>query len=129
MRTLEGRVGGVIGQGVNSSGAPNTVATPVQQYWEHLRSQGIVESVIYDGGYWKLRQMSLGYDFTRFVPGKWPIKGVKLDVVASNVLIIKKWIDNIDPETFGYASDNQVGLESPGLPSTRGIGFNLNIKF
>lgn len=129
MRTLEGRVGGVIGQGVNSSGAPNTVATPVQQYWEHLRSQGIVESVIYDGGYWKLRQMSLGYDFTRFVPGKWPIKGLKLDLVASNVLIIKKWIDNIDPETFGYASDNQVGLESPGLPSTRGIGFNLNIKF
>lgn len=129
MRTLEGRVGGVIGQGVNSSGAPNIVATPVQQYWEHLRSQGIVESVIYDGGYWKLRQMSLGYDFTRFLPGKWPIRGLKLDVVASNVLIIKKWIDNIDPETFGYASDNQVGLESPGLPSTRGIGFNLNIKF
>ena len=129
MRTLEGRTGGVIGQGVNSSGAPNTVAAPVQTYWEHLRSQGIVESVIYDGGYWKLRQMSLGYDFTRFIPGKWPIKGLKLDVVASNVLIIKKWIDNIDPETFGYASDNQVGLESPGLPSTRGIGFNLNIKF
>ena len=129
MRTLEGRVGGVIGQGVNSSGAPNTVATPVQQYWEHLRSQGIVESVIYDGGYWKLRQMSLGYDLTRLIPATWPIKGLKLDVVASNVLIIKKWIDNIDPETFGFASDNQVGLESPGLPSTRGIGFNLNIKF
>ena len=129
MRTLEGRVGGVIGQGVNAAGNPNTVAAPVQTYWEHLRSQGIVESVIYDGGYWKLRQMSLGYDFTKFLPGKWPIKGLKLDVVASNVLIIKKWIDNIDPETFGYASDNQVGLESPGLPSTRGIGFNLNIKF
>jgi len=129
MRTLEGRTTGVIGQGVNAAGNPNTVAAPVQTYWEHLRSQGIVESVIYDGGYWKLRQMSLGYDLTRFIPAKWPIKGLKLDVVASNVLIIKKWIDNIDPETFGYASDNQVGLESPGLPSTRGIGFNLNIKF
>ncbi|HEX6848119.1 MAG TPA: outer membrane beta-barrel protein, partial [Chitinophagaceae bacterium] len=127
--TLEGRVGGVIGQGVNSSGNPNIVATPVQTYWEHLRSQGIVEAVIYDGGYWKLRQMNLGYDFTRFLPGKWPIKGVKLDLVASNVLIIKKWIDNIDPETFGFASDNQVGLESPGVPTTRGIGFNLNIRF
>jgi TonB-linked SusC/RagA family outer membrane protein len=129
MRTLEGRTGGVIGQGVNAAGAPNTVAAPVQTYWEHLRSQGIVESVIYDGGYWKLRQMSLGYDLSRFVPAKWPIKGLKLDVVASNVLIIKKWIDNVDPETFGYASDNQVGLESPGVPSTRGIGFNLNVKF
>ena len=127
--TLEGRVGGVTGNGVNQSGTPNTVATPVQLYWEHLRSQQIVEAVIYNGGYWKVRQIGIGYDFTKFIPAKWPVKGVKLDFVANNVLIIKKWIDNIDPETFGYSSDNQVGLESPGLPSTRGLGLNLNIKF
>jgi TonB-linked SusC/RagA family outer membrane protein len=127
--TLEGRVGGVIGQGVNQSGAPNIVAAPVQTYWEHLRSQQIVEAVIYDAGYWKLRQITLGYDFTKFLPAKFPVKGVKLDFVANNVLIIKKWVDNIDPETFGFGSDNQVGLESPGLPTTRGLGFNLNIKF
>lgn len=128
-RSLEGRVGGVIGAGVNQSGGVNTVATPVQQYWEHLRSQQIIESVIYNGGYWKLRQLGLGYDFTKFIPAKWPIKGVKLDFVANNVFIIKKWVDNIDPETFGFGSDNQVGLESPGLPTTRGMGVNLNIKF
>lgn len=127
--TLEGRVGGVVGNGVNPAGGTNTVAAPVQTYWEHLRSQQIVEAVIYNGGYWKLRQITLGYDFTRYVPENWPVKGVKLDFVANNVLIIKKWVDNIDPETFGFASDNQVGLESPGLPSTRGLGFNLNIKF
>jgi len=129
MATLEGRVDSVLGDGVSAGGGVNTKRAAVQTYWEHLRSQQIVEPVIYDGGYWKLRQISLGYDFTRFVPGKWPIKGVKLDFVASNVLIIKKWVDNIDPESFGFASDNQVGLESPGLPTTRGMGFNLNIKF
>ncbi|MEP6725007.1 MAG: SusC/RagA family TonB-linked outer membrane protein [Bacteroidota bacterium] len=128
--TLEGRTGGVTGKGVYYvGGATNTSVTPVQTYWEHLRSQQIIEPVIYNGGYWKLRQVSLGYDFTRYVPAKWPIKGLKLDFVASNVLIIKKWVDNIDPESFGFASDNQVGLESPGLPTTRGIGLNLNIKF
>ncbi len=127
--TLEGREGGVTGKGVNLSGGTNTAVAPVQTYWEHLRSQALVEAVVYDGGYWKLRQITLGYDFSRFVPAKWPIKGVKLDFVANNVAIIKKWIDNIDPETFGYSSDNLVGLESPGLPSTRGLGFNLNIKF
>ncbi|MGZ8524388.1 MAG: SusC/RagA family TonB-linked outer membrane protein [Chitinophagaceae bacterium] len=127
--TLEGRTGGVIGKGVNSAGAVNTVAAPVQTYWEHLRSQQIVESVVYNGGYWKLRQISLGYDFTKYIPSKWPVKGLKLDFVANNVLMIKKWVDNIDPESFGFASDNQVGLESPGLPTTRGIGLNLNIKF
>jgi hypothetical protein len=127
--TLEGRVDSVLGDGVNTGGGVNTKRAAVQTYWEHLRSQQIVEPVIYDGGYWKLRQITLGYDFTRFVPGKWPIKGVKLDFVASNVLILKKWVDNIDPESFGFASDNQVGLESPGLPTTRSLGFNLNIKF
>lgn len=127
--TLEGREGGVIGKGVNSSGANNTAVAPVQTYWEHLRSQQIIEPVIYNGGYWKLRQITLGYDFSRFLPAKWPVKGAKLDFVANNVLIIKKWVDNIDPETFGYGSDNMVGLESPGLPTTRSLGLNLNIKF
>ncbi len=127
--TLTGRVGGVTGVGVNQSGGVNTAVAAVQTYWEHLRSQQIVEPVIYNAGYWKLRQISLGYDFTRFVPTKWPIKGLKLDFVANNVLIIKKWVDNIDPESFGFASDNNVGLESAGVPTTRGLGLNLNVKF
>ena len=127
--TLVGRAGGVTGVGVNAAGTPNTAVTPVQTYWEHLRSQQIVEPVIYNGGYWKLRQISIGYDFTKFIPAKCPVKGLKLDFVANNVLIIKKWVDNIDPESFGFGSDNQVGLESAGIPTTRGIGLNLNIKF
>jgi hypothetical protein len=127
--TLEGREGGVIGVGVNNDGATNTVVAPVQTYWEHLRSQAIVEPVIYNGGFWKLRQISLGYDFTKLVLSKWPVKGVALNFVANNVLIIKKWIDNIDPETFGYSSDNLIGMESTGLPTTRGLGLNLNVKF
>jgi hypothetical protein len=129
MRTLEGREGGVTGDGVNQAGDPNEAIAPVQTYWEHLRSQQIIESVIYDGGYWKLRQVTLGYDFSKYLPAKWPIKGVRLNLVANNLLIIKKWVDNIDPETFGFGSDNQVGLESPGMPTSRGIGLNLNVKF
>lgn len=128
--TLEGRESGnVIGKGVTQSGAENTAPAKVQTYWEHLRSQQIVESVVYNGGYWKVRQASLGYDFTRYIPVKWPVKGLKLDFVANNLLIIKKWVDNIDPESVGYGTDAMVGLESPGLPTTRGLGVNLNIKF
>ena len=96
--TLQGReTGFATGEGVNQAGNTNNAKAAVQTYWEHLRSQQIIEPVIYNGGFWKLRQISLGYDFTKFVPGKWPIKGLKLDFVAYNVLIIKKWVDNIDP--------------------------------
>jgi hypothetical protein len=129
-RTLEGReTGYVIGDGVTQTGEKNTAQAAVQTYWEHLRTQQIVESVIYNAGYWKIRQVSLGYDFTKYLPATWPIKGVKLDFVASNVLILKKWVDNIDPETVGYGVDNMIGLESPGVPTTRSMGLNLNIKF
>lgn len=127
--TLEGREGGVVGDGVNEAGEINTAVAPVQSYWEVVRSQALVEPVIYDGGYWKLRQITLGYDFTKHLPANQPFKSVKLNFVANNVLMLKKWVDNIDPESFGYSSDNLVGMESTGLPSTRGLGFNLNVKF
>lgn len=127
--TLEGREGGVVGEGVNVNGEVNTVVASVQPYWEVVRSQQLVEPAIYNGGYWKLRQVTLGYDFTKFIPESWPVKGLKLNLVSNNVLLLKKWVDNIDPETFGYSSDNLAGLESTGLPSTRSMGFNLNVKF
>ncbi len=127
--TLQGREGGVVGEGVNINGEVNTVAAPVQSYWEVVRSLGLVEPVIYDAGYWKLRQVTMGYDLTKFIPKNMPFRSVKLNLVANNVLMLKKWVDNIDPESFGYSSDNLIGMESTGLPSTRGLGFNLNVKF
>src|SRR3954452_1673352 len=127
--TLEGREGGVIGDGVSVNGGKNTAIAKVQPYWEVVRSQQIIEPVIYNGGYWRLRQISMGYDLTKFLPEKSPIKGIRLNFIASNVLLLKKWVDNIDPETFGFSSDNLVGMESTGLPSTRSLGLNLNVKF
>jgi TonB-linked SusC/RagA family outer membrane protein len=127
--TLEGREGGVVGDGVNQAGEVNTAVAPVQAYWEIVRSQALVEPVIYNSGFWKLRQITMGYDFTKFIPAKFPVRAVRLNLVANNVFMIKKWVDNIDPESFGYTSDNLVGMESTGLPTTRGLGFNLNVKF
>lgn len=126
--TLEGREEGVVGEGVDINGNANTVVAGVQPYWEVVRSQALIEPVIYNGGYWKLRQVTLGYDFTKFLPANFPVKGVRLSLVANNVLMLKKWVDNIDPESFGYSSDNIVGMESTGVPTTRGVGFNLNVK-
>jgi hypothetical protein len=127
--TLEGREGGVVAVGVNQQGEKNTARAGVQPFWEVVRSQALIEPVVYNGGYWKLRQITAGYDLTKYVGPKSPIKGIKLSLVANNVFLIKKWVDNIDPESFGYSSDNLMGMESTGLPTTRSLGFNLNVKF
>lgn len=128
--TLPGRdTGGIVGVGVNEKGEVNAVKAQPQDYWSVVRSLALIEPVVYNGGYWKLRQVTAGYDFSKFIPKNVPINTVKLSFVANNVLLLKKWIDNIDPESFGYSSDNLVGMESTGLPTTRSLGFNLNVKF
>lgn len=129
MMTLPGRDGGVVGEGVNEAGEPNQIAAPSEKYWETVRTRQIIEPIVYDAGYWKLRQITLGYDFTKFLPEAFPLKSVKLSFVANNVLMLKKWVPNIDPESFGYSSDNLLGLEATGMPTTRSLGFNFNAKF
>jgi TonB-linked SusC/RagA family outer membrane protein len=122
-------VGGiVVGEGVNQASQVNTVGARVEDYYSVVRGSALIEPVVYNAGFWKLRQITLGYDFSRFLT-KTPIRGLTLSLVSSNVAILKKWVDNIDPEGFTYTSDNLVGMESPGLPTTRATGFNLNVKF
>ncbi|MBC7923422.1 MAG: SusC/RagA family TonB-linked outer membrane protein [Ferruginibacter sp.] len=128
--TLPGREENfVVGNGVNPNGEVNTRQTNLQTFYETVRSSNIAEEFVYDAGFWKLRQITLGYDFTRFLPKTFLVKGLRLSAVANNVAVLKKWVPNIDPEQFGFSSDNLIGLESTGLPITRSIGFNLNAKF
>lgn len=128
--TLAGREQGyVIGNGVNLNKQVNTTQSGVQAFYETVRSQNIAEEFVYNAGLWELRQITLGYDFTRYAKAVKFIKGLRVNAVANNVGVLKKWVPNIHPEQFGFPSDNLVGLESTGLPVTRSIGFNVNIKF
>lgn len=119
----------MIGVGVNEKGETNAVRAFVQDYYSVGRSRSLGEQVLYDASFTKLRQISIGYDLTKFLPKTLFIKGVKLNAVANNVAILKKYVPNLDPEQFGFSSDNLIGLESTGLPSTRSVGFNLNVRF
>ncbi|MFD2553976.1 SusC/RagA family TonB-linked outer membrane protein [Sphingobacterium tabacisoli] len=81
------------------------------------------------GDYLKLRELYIGYD----VPGKWlagqkMIKKASLGFVGNNLFIIRHSSNTIgDPEalynqTDGYNSFRQI-------PSTRSMGFNVNLTF
>jgi hypothetical protein len=128
--TLVGREEGVvIGNGVNPNGNVNTKPAEIQPFYSEVRTSRIVEEFVHNAGFWKLRQVTLGYDFTKFLPKDMFIRSLRLSAVANNVLLLKKWVPNIDPEQFGFSSDSLVGLEATGIPTTRNIGFNLNVKF
>ena len=128
--TLVGREQGfVVGDGVNPDGSANTIQTPVQTFYETIRSFRGSEQSVFNAGSWQLRQISLGYDLTRLIPENKYVKGVRLNIIANNVAVLKKWVPHVHPDQNGTISDLNVGLEATGLPVTRSIGFNLNVKF
>ncbi len=129
--TLEGRESGITVIGVDESGNDFTKSgIDAQTYWKWIASNNITEEFVYDASFIKLRELSLGYNFSKlFLAQNLPfIKDVKLSLVGRNLWTMLKHTPNIDPES-AYNNSNGQGLELNGYPATRNIGFNVNIKF
>jgi TonB-linked SusC/RagA family outer membrane protein len=126
--SLVGREGGVVFDGVNADGSKNTTAVEAETFYTQYRSTNIATPFIYDGSFVRWRSVSLSYDFKDLV-SKTFIKDLTVSAVCNNVLMLKKYIDNLDPEAQVSASDNLQGIETHTMPTTRSYGFNINIKF
>lgn len=123
-QTLPGRdVGCVVGDGVLPDGSVNTRCVPIQPFYENIA--GVNEMHITNGGFWKLRQISAGYDFTSMVRNHIPIQGLSLNVIVNNVYVIKKWTRNMDPEMMSTPGSDTINY---ALPQTRSFGFNLRVQ-
>lgn len=124
--TLEGRETGIVGQGVNENGEPNTVRVPAQQYYQRLFN--IADPFVYDADFLKLRQVVIDYSIPARWFGRTPFKGASIALVGRNLAILMKHTPNIDPEST-YNNSNAQGLELAGVPPTRTVGVNVNLKF
>lgn len=128
--SLVGREGGVLFPGVYANGEKNTVKVDPQLFYTDYRNLQIADPFLFKSDFIKLRNITLNYDATRFLSSKVKfIKGLTLSASCRNVLIIKKYIDDLDPESFASSGDSRVGYEQTSLPTTRTYGVNLNVKF
>lgn len=125
--TLEGREGGIVGNGVKEDGTPNTKNEAAWFYYPAL-STNVSSLFVYDASFIKLRQVVLGYNLPQKWFNKTPIQGINLSLVGRNLAVLDKKTPNIDPET-NYSNTVAQGLELAGVPPYRSFGFNLNIKF
>jgi TonB-linked SusC/RagA family outer membrane protein len=128
--TLQGRDQGcIVGEGVNEQGQPNTACYPIQSYWEAIRDYRLAEQSVFNAGYWQLRQITAGYDVTPHLRGAFGVQQVRLNLSANNVWLLKKWVPHVHPEQSAIFGDSRMGLESTGMPVTRGLGLNVNVRF
>jgi outer membrane receptor protein involved in Fe transport len=126
--SLVGRDTGVLFQGFNENGSANATRVEVEDFYSSYRSTNLATPFVYRGDHIRFRSISIGYDLTKHIKTKF-IKGVAVSLTGYNLFIIKKYIDNLDPEAQLSQSDNLQGIESHALPTTRTFGFNLNVKF
>lgn len=107
----------------------NKVAVKAQDYYQAICNANIGEEFVYSADFIKLRELSLGYTFPKSLLShvSW-VKGLSVSFVARNLWTILKHTPNIDPESAINNSNGQ-GLELNGYPTTRNLGFNVNVKF
>ena len=127
--TLAGRETGVKMDAIDeSTGLKNEISLGCEQFYTGYRSTANASHFIYKGDFVRLRSLSLGYDLSKYV-SKASIRELTVSAVCNNVWLIKKYIDNLDPEAQVSTSDFLQGIETHTLPTTRSFGFNINVKF
>jgi hypothetical protein len=113
--------------GVNATtGQPNTIAVNGQAYYQ--RANGVLESVIQDGSYVKLRNVSLGYTLKPSWLSKSPFKSATFSVTGRNLWIHAPHFTGGDPEVSSFGSSNgSQGIYSFSTPTSRSVDFSLKV--
>ncbi|MCW2118821.1 SusC/RagA family TonB-linked outer membrane protein [Flavobacterium sp. 7A] len=110
-------------------GTSNTVprATFTNAGNNNLQSSRFVK----DGSYLRLKNVQLGYTFTKSVLDAISLQNLRIYVAAQNLLTFTKY-DGVDPELGVDASQNSpldIGIDRGRYPTVRSFSLGLDINF
>lgn len=125
-RVLPGVIAKADGSYVN-----NYIQVPAQTYWNGSfgSSTGASTSnefAVFDATTFRVREVSLGYDFAGSIIKTKAIKGLKLSVYGRNLFYYAPNAP-IDPELNTQGAGNIRGLELLSVPNTRNYGASLRV--
>ena len=130
-RSLEGRVDGIVYDGINeNTGAPNTVALPaLNKQFTEIFSNQILTNMILDATNVRMKEIVFTYNFPKKLIQNSPIQTVSISAVGTNLFFFYNAAGDIDPESGFNSGTTGTALEIGSLPSIRTLGMNFNIKF
>jgi hypothetical protein len=83
---------------------------------------------VYDASFVKLREVSIGYDFTDDFVSSTPFSSASISLIGRNLWIISKNSPYTDPEA-GLSAGNIQGNQSGAYPSIKEVGVNVKLEF
>jgi basic membrane protein A len=125
---------GVTGEGVvkNADGTFSVNTTELSaREWHTSYTLGrrLIEGVVYDASFVKLRELRLGYTLPNKLFGNSSLRDFNVSLVGRNLALWTE-VPHIDPETSSTSGGTVIpGVESVALPSVRSWGVNVNFRF
>jgi TonB-linked SusC/RagA family outer membrane protein len=126
--------------GQTTTGTEVTSTINSQTFWTTASGgrYGTAEFFTYDATNFRVREVSLGYNIP--LPASFPLKFARFSVVARNLFFLYRGSSRMDIPGLGkrkmtfdpdmaLGNGNWQGISYGTLPSTRSIGFNLQLTF
>ena len=96
----------------------------VAQSWDFWSSSACV----FNGAFFKIKQIQLGYTFPRALTQKAAISDLRLFVSLDDYITFTKY-PGADPETASLNSSTSRGVDSGSYPTTKKLVFGVNLTF
>ena len=109
---------------VNNANAKYPDMKQVAQSWDFWSSSACV----FNGAFFKIKQIQLGYTFPRALTQKAAISDLRLFVSLDDYITFTKY-PGADPETASLNSSTSRGVDSGSYPTTKKLVFGVNLTF
>jgi len=96
----------------------------VNTSWDFFSS----DAAIFNGSYFKIKQIQLGYTIPSQFTKKALISAVRLSVSLDDFFTFTSY-PGADPETSSFNSGNSRGIDNGNYPTSKKIVFGLNVTF
>ena len=109
---------------VNQATAKYPDMKTVANNWDFWSSS----AAIFDGSYFKIKQIQLGYTLPQSLTKKVFISDLRLFVSLDDYITFTKY-PGADPETASYNSSTSRGVDSGSYPTTKKLVLGVNLTF
>ena len=96
----------------------------VSTKWEYYSSS----AAIFDGSYFKIKQIQLGYTIPQKITKKAAISNLRLFVSLDDYFTFTKY-PGADPETASFNNSTSRGVDSGAYPTSKKVVFGVNLTF
>jgi len=104
----------------NTTGSrPRAGAADISKYW-------ISDAVVFDGSYFKVKQIQVGYTLPKMVLNKAGIDHMRIYCSFDDFITFTNY-PGFDPEVTGVG--NAIGVDKGYYPSSKKVVFGLNVTF